>query len=155
MSPSTYPLRRFVCVTGVSGSGKSSLINETLHPILNQHFYHARKRPLPYKIGQRHRTYRQGDRDRPVAHRPHTAQQPRHLCRCLRRDTQPLHPAAQRPHQGATSPDDSPSTSAVAAANTARSRRAHHRDELPARRVCQLRGVQRQALQPRNTGNQI
>ena len=43
------PLRRFVCVTGVSGSGKSSLINETLHPILNQHFFHATKEPLPYR----------------------------------------------------------------------------------------------------------
>jgi excinuclease ABC subunit A len=43
------PLRRFVCVTGVSGSGKSSLINETLHPILNQYFFHAQKSPLPYK----------------------------------------------------------------------------------------------------------
>ena len=43
------PLRRFVCVTGVSGSGKSSLINETLHPILNQHFFHAQKAPLPYR----------------------------------------------------------------------------------------------------------
>lgn len=43
------PLRRFVCVTGVSGSGKSSLINETLHPILNQHFFHAQKSPLPYE----------------------------------------------------------------------------------------------------------
>ena len=46
------PLRRFVCVTGVSGSGKSSLINETLHPILNQHFFHATKEPLPYKTVQ-------------------------------------------------------------------------------------------------------
>ena len=43
------PLGLFVCVTGVSGSGKSSLVNETLHPILNQHFYHAQKRPLPYR----------------------------------------------------------------------------------------------------------
>ena len=43
------PLGLFVCVTGVSGSGKSSLINETLHPILNQHFYHSTKQPLPYK----------------------------------------------------------------------------------------------------------
>ena len=43
------PLRRFVCVTGVSGSGKSSLINETLHHILNQHFYHSQKAPLPYQ----------------------------------------------------------------------------------------------------------
>ena len=43
------PLRRFVCITGVSGSGKSSLINETLHPILNNHFYHSQKEPLPYE----------------------------------------------------------------------------------------------------------
>ena len=42
------PLGVFICVTGVSGSGKSSLINETLHPILNKHFYRATKRPLPY-----------------------------------------------------------------------------------------------------------
>ncbi len=43
------PLCMLLCVTGVSGSGKSSLVNETLHPILNQHFYHAQKRPLPYR----------------------------------------------------------------------------------------------------------
>ncbi len=43
------PLGVFTCVTGVSGSGKSTLINETLHPILNAHFYHAQKRPLPYE----------------------------------------------------------------------------------------------------------
>ena len=43
------PLRRFVCITGVSGSGKSSLINETLHHILNLHFYHSQKEPLPYE----------------------------------------------------------------------------------------------------------
>jgi len=43
------PLGALVCVTGVSGSGKSSLINETLYPILQQHFYKSLKRPLPYK----------------------------------------------------------------------------------------------------------
>ena len=43
------PLKRFVCVTGVSGSGKSSLINSTLHPILSQHFFHSQTRPLPYR----------------------------------------------------------------------------------------------------------
>ncbi|WP_462280079.1 excinuclease ABC subunit UvrA [Salinivirga cyanobacteriivorans] len=43
------PLGQFICVTGVSGSGKSSLINETLHPILNRHFYRSVKDPLPYK----------------------------------------------------------------------------------------------------------
>lgn len=43
------PLGKFVCITGVSGSGKSSLINNTLHPILNQFFFRAEKKPLPYK----------------------------------------------------------------------------------------------------------
>lgn len=43
------PLGKFICITGVSGSGKSSLINGTLYPILNQHFYQGVKKPLPYK----------------------------------------------------------------------------------------------------------
>jgi len=43
------PLGKFVCVTGVSGSGKSSLINQTLYPILNQYFYNAVKKPLPHR----------------------------------------------------------------------------------------------------------
>lgn len=43
-----FPLGTFICVTGVSGSGKSSLITETLYPILNQHFFRSKKKPLPY-----------------------------------------------------------------------------------------------------------
>jgi excinuclease ABC subunit A len=43
------PLGKFICVSGVSGSGKSSLINETLYPILAKFFYDAGKKPLPYK----------------------------------------------------------------------------------------------------------
>lgn len=43
------PLGMLVCVTGVSGSGKSSLINNTLHPILSKHFYRSTAMPLPYK----------------------------------------------------------------------------------------------------------
>ena len=43
------PLGKLVVVTGISGSGKSSLINGTLYPILNHHIYRAVKEPLPYK----------------------------------------------------------------------------------------------------------
>ena len=38
-----------VCVTGVSGSGKSSLINQTLYPILSQRFYRSKTPPLAYE----------------------------------------------------------------------------------------------------------
>lgn len=43
------PLGMFVCVTGVSGSGKSSLINGTLQPIISKMFYRSLQEPLPYK----------------------------------------------------------------------------------------------------------
>ncbi len=43
------PLGNFICITGVSGSGKSSLINETLVKILKRKFYNSYDYPLPYK----------------------------------------------------------------------------------------------------------
>ncbi|MBG0858489.1 MAG: excinuclease ABC subunit UvrA [Bacteroidales bacterium] len=43
------PLGAFICVTGVSGSGKSSLINQTLHPALAKKFHNSGKSPLPYR----------------------------------------------------------------------------------------------------------
>ena len=45
----TFPLGKFICVTGVSGSGKSTLINETLYPILSIHAYKSKMTPLPFK----------------------------------------------------------------------------------------------------------
>ncbi|MEM9665079.1 MAG: excinuclease ABC subunit UvrA, partial [Bacteroidota bacterium] len=42
------PLGTFTCVTGVSGSGKSSLVNQTLYPLLARHFHNAQKVPLPH-----------------------------------------------------------------------------------------------------------
>ena len=44
----TLPLGTMICVTGVSGSGKSSLINQTLHPALAKKIHNAIKIPLPY-----------------------------------------------------------------------------------------------------------
>lgn len=44
-----FPLGCFICITGVSGSGKSSLINETLLPVLTRKFYRSKKHPLPYE----------------------------------------------------------------------------------------------------------
>ena len=45
----TLPLGTFICVAGVSGSGKSSLINSTLQPILSKRFYRSLQEPLPYE----------------------------------------------------------------------------------------------------------
>ena len=43
-----FPLGCFIGIAGVSGSGKSSLINDTLMPILKQKYYHSKQKPLPY-----------------------------------------------------------------------------------------------------------
>ena len=44
-----FPLGKFICITGVSGSGKSSLINGTLQPIISQKFYRSLQNPLSYE----------------------------------------------------------------------------------------------------------
>lgn len=45
----TVPLGTLTCIAGVSGSGKSSLVNATLRPILSRHFYRSHETPLPYE----------------------------------------------------------------------------------------------------------
>lgn len=43
------PLGTLICITGVSGSGKSSLVNQTLHPVLSKKYHHSNGFALPYK----------------------------------------------------------------------------------------------------------
>ncbi len=43
-----FPLGTFICVSGVSGSGKSSLINETLYPVLHNYVYNGKYKPLKH-----------------------------------------------------------------------------------------------------------
>ncbi|MDB5199113.1 MAG: excinuclease subunit [Chitinophagaceae bacterium] len=45
----SFPLGKFICITGVSGSGKSTLINETLYPLLSRHAYNSKMTPLEFK----------------------------------------------------------------------------------------------------------
>ena len=45
----TFPLGKFICITGVSGSGKSTLINETLYPLLSKHAYNSKMPSLEFK----------------------------------------------------------------------------------------------------------
>ncbi|HIB57392.1 MAG TPA: excinuclease ABC subunit UvrA [Alphaproteobacteria bacterium] len=47
-----FPLGKFICVTGVSGSGKSSLVVDTLYPAAARHLNRARAHPGPYKALQ-------------------------------------------------------------------------------------------------------
>lgn len=43
-----FPLGKLICITGVSGSGKSSLVNQTLYPVLSSHFYRNPNKALPH-----------------------------------------------------------------------------------------------------------
>ena len=45
----SFPLNKFICVTGVSGSGKSTLINQTLYPCLAKQYFSSNIKPLTYK----------------------------------------------------------------------------------------------------------
>jgi len=46
----SIPVGLLICVTGVSGSGKSSLINDTLHPALARHLYGSQAQPAPHDV---------------------------------------------------------------------------------------------------------
>ena len=84
------PLGKFVCITGVSGSGKSSLMIEILYKRLAQVFFHSRERPGKHEEITGLEQSGQGHRHRPVAHRAHAALQPGHLYQRLYRHPRSL-----------------------------------------------------------------
>ena len=78
-----FPLGKFVAVTGVSGSGKSSLVTQILHPGPGPAHLGLARAGRQARPDRGDRPDRQGDRDRPVADRPHAALQPGDLHRAV------------------------------------------------------------------------
>ena len=117
-----FPLSALVCVTGVSGSGKSSLVERDAGPGPGPPAGRHRAQAGPAHEPPRRQPDRQGGADRPVAHRPHAAEQPGHVHRRVRRDSQGLCRHPRRPGSAATRRAASVSTSRAAAARSARAR---------------------------------
>ena len=116
----SFPLGAFVGVTGVSGSGKSSLVNDILYKVLANQLNGARQVPGQAPPGHRARAARQGRARRPGADRAHAALEPGDLHRGLRPHPHPVLATPWRRRRAATSPAGSASTSRAAAARTAR-----------------------------------
>ena len=149
------PLGLFVAVTGVSGSGKSTLVNDILYRTLAKQLYRATDEPGAAQERRRRQPGRQGDRDRPVADRPHAALEPGHLHRPVL-----VHPRPVRDGAGGEGPRLPAGPLLVQRQGRALRglpgrRRDRHRDALPARRVRHLRAVQGPALQPRDARREV
>ena len=117
-----FPLGRMVAVTGVSGSGKSSLVSQILHPALAQRLHGARERPGRARRARRSRVGGQGDRHRPEPHRPHPALESGHLHRAVGTAARAAGRGARKPGCAAISRGGSASTSRAGGARRARER---------------------------------
>ena len=83
-----FPLGKFICVTGVSGSGKSSLVNSILYPVLAHELNRATTFAGKYRPHRGHREARQGHLYRSEPHRQNPALKSRNLHGCVYRYTQ-------------------------------------------------------------------
>ena len=121
-----FPLGMFVAVTGVSGSGKSTIVNDILYTVAGQADLQRPHGPRTAPPHRGHGRGRQGDPRRPVADRADAAVQPGDLHRRLRPRPQAVRARRPRPRCAATCRAGSRSTSRAAAARrapaTARSR---------------------------------
>ncbi len=148
-----FPLGTFTCVTGVSGSGKSSLVNEILYKKLGADLNRVKVRPGSTTAsrggvsGQGHST----STSPPSAARPGPTRPPIPGCSTTSGSCSPP-PRTPRP---GLRPGRSPSTPGRPVRGLRRRRPAEDRDALPARHLCPLRGVQGQALQPGDPGGPL
>ena len=151
----TFPLGTLICVTGVSGSGKSSLINRTLQPILSQHFYRSLEDPLPYKSIEgidnvdKIVNVDQSPIGRSPRSNPATYTGVFSDIRNLFVDLPESKVRGYKPGRFSFN------VSGGRCETVQRERLQDDRDEFPAGCVCALRGMSRQALQPRDAGSSV
>ena len=150
----SVPLGTFTCVTGVSGSGKSSLVNEIIFKRLGADLNRMKARPGRHDAieGEEFLDKVVGIDQSPIGRPP---LQSRHLYGAVQRD-----PQSVRRYPGGQGPGLRPGTILLQhqgrpLRGLLRRRHAEDRDALPVRRICPLRGVPRQALQPGNPGGEI
>jgi excinuclease ABC subunit A len=150
-----FPLGVLLAITGVSGAGKSSLINGILAPGAAAQTVRRHGAGRRVQQARRHRPDRQGRGHRPKAHRPHAALQSRDLHQVLR-----PHSRALLGNGGGQDLRLRPR--AVLLQREGRAlrglrgrRREDRRDALPGRRARDLRGVPRPALQRRHLAREM
>ncbi len=151
-----FPLGVFTCVTGVSGSGKSSLVTETLFPALQRALaLGAQTTPGPARPPGRPRAARQGHRHHPGPHRAHPALEPGHLRGRLRRHPPGLCQHARGAHARLHVGPFQLQRQGRALRSLRRARPEADRDALPAGCLGDLPGVQGRALQPAHPGGYL
>ena len=150
-----FPLGCFVAVTGVCGSGKSTLVNDILLPALMQKIYRSKNVPGRHKKVEGIEQHRQGHRHRPVADRAHAAFEPGHVHRRVRQDPHAVRLDAGG--EGARLPARPLLVQREGRPLRGVRGRRHDqdRDALPPRRLRAVRGVQGRALQPRHARRHV
>ena len=149
------PLGAFVCVTGVSGSGKSSIVNDILMESLRRGPDEGQGRAGRARPHRGARAPRQGDRDRPVGHRPDAALQPGHLHQGVRRHPLALRAAARVQAARLQAGEVQLQCRRRPLRSVRRQRRQQARDGLPGGRLGHLPGLLGQAVQPRDAAGGV
>ena len=140
------PLGKFVCVTGVSGSGKSSLVNEIIKKSLLRDLNRAHYAPRRSRPHRGRRRAGQDHRHRPEPHRAHAAEQPRDLLRAIRPDPRGVCQHAGFAHARLQQRQIQLQRQGRALRSLQRRRHHQDRDALSAGHLCALRGLRRQTV---------